>query len=74
MLFKGFPDECDALKLLKRGVQETRSSVSWETEWEANAMPLITKVKSTSLLKLSLCFTNKINGKGHILQVISGNF
>ncbi|XP_074372881.1 UDP-glycosyltransferase TURAN-like isoform X1 [Apium graveolens] len=46
MLFKGFPDECDALKLLKRGVQETRSSVSWETEWEANAMPLIAKVIS----------------------------
>lgn len=46
MLFKGFPDECDALKLLKKGVQETRSSVSWETEWEANAKPLMTKVIS----------------------------
>lgn len=46
MLLKGFPDECDALKLLRKGVQETRSSVSWETEWEANAMPLITKVIS----------------------------
>ncbi|KAK1390593.1 UDP-glycosyltransferase TURAN [Heracleum sosnowskyi] len=46
MLFKGFPDECDALKLLKKGVQETRSSVSWETEWEANAKPLISKVIS----------------------------
>lgn len=53
MLFKGFPDECDALKLLKRGVQETRSSVCWETEWEANAKPLITKVSSTSLLQVS---------------------
>ncbi|KAL8121800.1 UDP-glycosyltransferase TURAN-like [Apium graveolens] len=46
MLFKGFPDECDALKLLKKGVLETRSSVSWETEWEANAKPLITQVIS----------------------------
>lgn len=25
MIFKSFPDECDALKLLRKGVQETRS-------------------------------------------------
>ncbi|WOG97851.1 hypothetical protein DCAR_0417192 [Daucus carota subsp. sativus] len=46
MLFKGYPDECDALKLLRKGVHETRSSVSWETEWEAKAKPLVNEVIS----------------------------
>ena len=54
MLFKGYPDECDALKLLRKGVHETRSSVSWETEWEAKAKPLVNEARSTFLLKPSL--------------------
>lgn len=57
MLFKGYPDECDALKLLRKGVHETRSSVSWETEWEAKAKPLVNEARSTFLLKPSLWFT-----------------
>ncbi|XP_071696677.1 UDP-glycosyltransferase TURAN-like isoform X2 [Rutidosis leptorrhynchoides] len=44
MLFKGFPNECDALKTLRNGVLETGLSARWATEWEANAKPLISKV------------------------------
>ncbi|QHO56371.1 UDP-glycosyltransferase TURAN [Arachis hypogaea] len=46
MLFKGFPDECDALKILKNGALETSSSTRWATEWEEHAKPLINKVIS----------------------------
>ncbi|KAJ0684286.1 putative chitobiosyldiphosphodolichol beta-mannosyltransferase [Helianthus annuus] len=46
MLFKGFPDGCDALRTLKNGVLEMGSSAKWATEWEANAKPLISKVIS----------------------------
>lgn len=46
MLFKGFPDECDALKVLKNGALETGSSSRWTTEWEEHAKPLITEVSS----------------------------
>ena len=48
MLFKGFPDKCDALKVLKDGALETGSSARWATEWEESALPLITKVASLS--------------------------
>ncbi|XP_073220278.1 UDP-glycosyltransferase TURAN isoform X3 [Cicer arietinum] len=43
MLFKGFPNECDSLKVLKSGALETGSSARWFTEWEEHAKPLITK-------------------------------
>lgn len=46
MLFKGFPDECDSLKVLKSGALETGSSARWATEWEEHAKPLITKASS----------------------------
>lgn len=46
MLFKGFPDDCNALKSLKNGALETGSSARWATEWEENAKPLITEVIS----------------------------
>ncbi|XP_071725973.1 UDP-glycosyltransferase TURAN [Rutidosis leptorrhynchoides] len=46
MLFKGFPNECDALKTLRDGVLEMGLSARWATEWEANAKPLISKVLS----------------------------
>ncbi|KAF7822483.1 UDP-glycosyltransferase TURAN isoform X1 [Senna tora] len=46
MLFKGFPDECDALKVLKNGAMEIGSSSRWTTEWEEHAKPLITKASS----------------------------
>ncbi|GAB4833757.1 hypothetical protein Ancab_032007 [Ancistrocladus abbreviatus] len=45
MLFRGFPDECNALKPLKHGALETRASASWTTEWEDYAKPLILEVK-----------------------------
>ncbi|XP_002532170.2 UDP-glycosyltransferase TURAN isoform X1 [Ricinus communis] len=45
MLFKGYPDECNALKLLRNGALE-KSSSRWATEWEAHAKPLITEVIS----------------------------
>lgn len=43
-LFKGFPDACDALKLLRNGALEMGSSARWDVEWEANAKPLISEV------------------------------
>ncbi|KAJ1430754.1 UDP-glycosyltransferase TURAN isoform X2 [Sesbania bispinosa] len=46
MLFKGFPDECDSLKVLKNGALETGSSARWATEWEEHAKPLITEASS----------------------------
>ncbi|KAF5949773.1 hypothetical protein HYC85_011766 [Camellia sinensis] len=41
MLFKGFPDECNALKSLRDGALEMGSSARWATEWEKNAKPLL---------------------------------
>ncbi|KAK1588231.1 hypothetical protein Q3G72_021167 [Acer saccharum] len=46
MLFKGFPDQCDALKLLRNGVLEMGYSARWATEWEEHAKPLISEVIS----------------------------
>ncbi|KAG5545930.1 hypothetical protein RHGRI_018182 [Rhododendron griersonianum] len=43
MLFKGFPDNCNALKSLRNGALEMGSSARWATEWEENAKPLITE-------------------------------
>jgi len=48
LLFKGFPDDCDALKVLKYGALETGSSARWATEWEEHAKPLITEASSFS--------------------------
>ncbi|KAF5728753.1 chitobiosyldiphosphodolichol beta-mannosyltransferase isoform X1 [Tripterygium wilfordii] len=45
MLFKGFPDECDSLKLLRNGALEMVSS-RWDTEWEEHAKPLISEASS----------------------------
>ncbi|XP_031498799.1 UDP-glycosyltransferase TURAN isoform X1 [Nymphaea colorata] len=44
MLFKGFPDSCDALISLKNGALETGATAKWTTEWREHAMPLITRV------------------------------
>jgi len=41
MLFKGFPEECNALKSLKEGAMKSASSSKWSTEWEDNALPLV---------------------------------
>jgi len=41
MLFKGFPEECNALKSLKEGAMKSASSSKWSTEWETNALPLV---------------------------------
>ncbi|CAI9787848.1 unnamed protein product [Fraxinus pennsylvanica] len=46
MLFKGFPEKCDALNKLRMGVMERVSSARWANEWEENAKPLISKVIS----------------------------
>ncbi|KAL2616930.1 hypothetical protein AAZV13_08G157700 [Glycine max] len=46
LLFKGFPDDCEALEVLKYGALETGSSARWATEWEEQAKPLITEVMS----------------------------
>jgi beta-1,4-mannosyltransferase len=47
-LFKGFPDECASLKVLKSGALDTGSSSRWVTEWEEHAKPLITEVITRS--------------------------
>ncbi|GLU15078.1 hypothetical protein SLE2022_316050 [Rubroshorea leprosula] len=44
MLFKGFPDECNALLSLRNGALETSSSARWDTEWEEHAKPLISEL------------------------------
>ncbi|GLT71220.1 hypothetical protein SLA2020_432540 [Shorea laevis] len=49
MLFKGFPDECNALKSLRNGALETSSSARWDTEWEEHAKPLVSEVISQNL-------------------------
>ncbi|GLT81096.1 hypothetical protein SLA2020_525000 [Shorea laevis] len=49
MLFKGFPDECGALKSLRNGTLEMSSSARWDNEWEEHAKPLISKVISRNL-------------------------
>lgn len=46
MLLKGFPDDCDALKLLRDGAQEKGASSRWATEWEEHAKPLLLEVIS----------------------------
>ncbi|XP_058069792.1 UDP-glycosyltransferase TURAN isoform X2 [Magnolia sinica] len=44
MLFKGFPDQCHALKSLRDGALETGSTSRWAAEWEDHALPLIDEV------------------------------
>ena len=46
MLFKGFPNDCDALKSLKNGALSTVSSSKWSTEGETYALPLVNQVNS----------------------------
>ncbi|KAM1792011.1 UDP-glycosyltransferase TURAN-like isoform X1 [Malus sylvestris] len=46
MLFKGFPDACDSLKVLRNGALEMASSGRWATEWEEHAKALILEVIS----------------------------
>lgn len=43
MLFKGFPDRCESLKSIRDGALATSSSTRWSTEWETDALPLISK-------------------------------
>ncbi|CAH9099126.1 unnamed protein product [Cuscuta epithymum] len=43
MLFKGFPEKCNLLKSLRKGVLETRCCAKWDSGWEENAKPLITQ-------------------------------
>ena len=53
MLFKGFTEECDALKLLRNGVLEMGSS-RWATEWEEHAKPLISEASLLFSVQLSI--------------------
>ncbi|CAN6226283.1 unnamed protein product [Urochloa humidicola] len=46
MLFKGFPEECNALKSLKEGAIDTASSSKWSTEWKTNALPLVNQASA----------------------------
>lgn len=66
MLFKGFPDECDALKVLKNGALETGSSSRWATEWEEHAKPLITEASSiSSLMQLVIIRSSSLVADDH---------
>ncbi|KAL6648694.1 hypothetical protein ACP70R_012918 [Stipagrostis hirtigluma subsp. patula] len=44
MLFKGFPEDCNALKSLKDGALSTGSTSKWSTEWGTYALPLVNQV------------------------------
>lgn len=44
-LFKGFPDGCNALNVLRNGALEIGCSAKWAVEWEQNAKPLISEVR-----------------------------
>ncbi|XP_020577667.1 UDP-glycosyltransferase TURAN isoform X2 [Phalaenopsis equestris] len=46
MLFKGFPDKCDALKALQEGALARGSSSRWSAEWMTHAFPVIQEVIS----------------------------
>ncbi|KAF8776260.1 hypothetical protein HU200_003665 [Digitaria exilis] len=46
MLFKGFPEDCNALKSLKEGAMSTASSSKWSTEWQTNALPLVNQASA----------------------------
>ncbi|XP_024022209.1 UDP-glycosyltransferase TURAN isoform X2 [Morus notabilis] len=59
-LFKGFPDACDALKLLKNGALEMGSSARWDVEWEANAKPLISECPDQVISDLQVISRNVI--------------
>ncbi|GKV45354.1 hypothetical protein SLEP1_g52453 [Rubroshorea leprosula] len=54
MLFRGFPDECNALKSLRNGALETSSSARWDTEWEEHAKPLISEDVLPARLRFSI--------------------
>lgn len=46
MLFKGFPENCDALKSLRDGASTQASAARWSIAWETHALPLIREVLS----------------------------
>lgn len=48
-LFKGFPDSCDSLFLLRKGALTTGSAAKWASEWEEHVMPLLTEVMNRRL-------------------------
>ncbi|XP_020114121.1 UDP-glycosyltransferase TURAN-like [Ananas comosus] len=43
-LFRGFPYNCNALKLMRMGALAKASSVRWHAEWENQVKPFIEKV------------------------------
>lgn len=59
MLFKGFPDACDSLKVLRNGALEMSSSVRWATEWEEHAKELILQASLLSAFH-SLCMVSNL--------------
>ncbi|KAB2606934.1 chitobiosyldiphosphodolichol beta-mannosyltransferase-like [Pyrus ussuriensis x Pyrus communis] len=59
MLFKGFPNVCDSLKVLRNGALEMASSGRWATEWEEHAKALILEMAMnliSEVLKLQSFF------------------
>ncbi|KAL3613720.1 hypothetical protein CASFOL_041794 [Castilleja foliolosa] len=44
MLFEGFPEKCDALKMMRSNLMERVSAVRWATAWDNHAKPLIYEV------------------------------
>ncbi|RLN19887.1 hypothetical protein C2845_PM02G35630 [Panicum miliaceum] len=60
MLFKGFPEECDALKSFKEGAMDTASSSKWSTEWETNALPLVNQASAQTSVTGIVINTHKL--------------
>lgn len=61
MLFKGFPEKCDALKSLRDGALATSYSGRWSTEWETHALPLINQVNIIHNFNIMMQFLRFIN-------------
>ncbi|KAM0937713.1 putative chitobiosyldiphosphodolichol beta-mannosyltransferase [Dioscorea sansibarensis] len=66
MLFKGFPDHCDALKSLRDGALATCSTSRWSTEWQTHALPLITQVPQVSFWNAAQIWKHIINNLTHL--------
>ncbi|KAL3656107.1 hypothetical protein CASFOL_000503 [Castilleja foliolosa] len=43
-MFEGFPQKCDALRMMRSNLMERVSSVRWATAWDNHAKPLIYEV------------------------------
>ncbi|XP_020241768.1 UDP-glycosyltransferase TURAN isoform X2 [Asparagus officinalis] len=70
MLFKGFPDNCNALKSLRDGALSTGSS-KWSTEWETYALPLIRENRLLSVQLAHATIKGEVSTVKQMHEVVS---